>query len=193
MKMNIKRNHLLWGLLILVLVGILAFGYIQLGWFSESIKYIMSVTAEGGAVIGPVNEEGCFELTLEDADHLIFFSDRPVREATRTHPNVLVDIWPEEFTGNPPNADLELFDEDREDEIVIVVLESAPIWHNDTQTLTFKEVCTISLAADDSFEKDDLAIITDPEAVLSGRFSKAALFIDDVWFECKGWPCDDSW
>ncbi len=179
MNLNIKRNHLLWGLLILV--GILAFWYIQLGWFSgPTTKYLISVTAEGGAVVGPENEEGCFELTLEDADHIVFFSDRPERKATRTHPNALVDIWPEEFAGNPPNADLELFDEDRGDEIVIVVLESTPIWDNDAQTLTFKEVCPIPLAADDSFEKDDLAIITDPEAILSGRFSKGALFIDDV-------------
>ncbi len=61
-----------------------------------------------------------------------------------------------------------------------MILESAPIWHEDTQTLIFKEVCPIALAADDSFEEDDLVIVTDPEAVLSGRFSKGALFIDDV-------------
>ncbi len=178
MKINIKTNHLLWGLLILV--GILAFGYIQLGWFNGSTKYLISVTAESGVVVGPENEEGCFELTLEDADHVVFFSDRPVRKAIRTHPNALVDIWPEEFAENPPNADLQLFDEDREDEIVIVVLESTPIWDEDTQTLTFKEVCPIALAADDSFEKDDLEIVTDPEDILSDRFSKGALFIDDV-------------
>ncbi len=178
MKINIKRNYLLWGLLILV--GILAFWYIQLGWFNGSTSYLISVTAGGGAVVGPENEEGCFELTLEDADHLIFFSDRPERKATRTHPNALVDIWPEEFAESPPNADLELFDEDRGDEIVIVTLESAPIWYEDTQTLTFKEVCPLPLAADDSFEKDDLAIVTDPETILSGRFSRGALFIDDI-------------
>ncbi len=187
MNLNIKRNHLLWGLLILVVVGILTFGYIQLGWFNGSTSYLVSVTSEGGAVVGPVNEEGCFELTLEDADHIVFFSDRPERKATRTHPNALIDIWPEEFAESPPNADLELFDEDREDEIVIVVLESAPIWHEDTQTLIFKEVCPISLAADDSFEEDDIVIVTDPEAVLSGRFSKGALFIDDLHFHMPHW------
>ncbi len=174
-----NRIFLVWGLLILV--GILTFGYIQLGWFNGATTYLVSVTAEGGAVIGPVNEEGCFELTLEDADHVVFFSDRPVRKARRTHPNALVDIWPEEFAENPPNADLQLFDEDREDEVVIVVLESAPIWHEDTQALIFKDVCPIALAVDDSFEKDDLTIVTDPEDILSGRFSKAALFIDDIF------------
>ncbi len=102
MKMNTKRNNLLWGLLILV--GILAFGC------GPTTKYLISVTAEGGAVVGPVNEEGCFELTLEDADHIVFFSDRPERKATRTHPNALIDIWPESFTDSPPNADLQLFD-----------------------------------------------------------------------------------
>ncbi len=186
MKINIKRNYLLWGLLIL---GILAFGYIQLGWFNGSTKYLISVTAEGGAGIGLENEEGCVELTLEDADHLIFFSIHPERKATRRHASILVDIWSELFAESSPNADLELFDEDREDEVVIVDLESAPIWDEDTQTLVFKEACPISVASDDSFKKDDLEIATDPEAILSGRFSKAALFIDDA-FLCW-WSCTD--
>ncbi len=167
---------------LLILVVILAFGYIQLGWFSgPTTKYLISVTAEGGAVVGPVNEEGCFELTLEDADHIVLFSVHPEHRAMRTHPSALLHIWPEEFAENPPNADLELFDDVRQDEIMIVTLESAPIWHRDTQTLTFKEVCPIPLAADDSFEEDDLVIVTDPEDILSGRFSKAVLFIDDVF------------
>ncbi len=174
---------------LLILVGILTFGYIQLGWFSGPTKYLFSVTSEGGAVIGLENEEGCFELTLEDADHIVFFSVHPERKAMRLHPNDLLYIWSEDFVDNPPNADLQLFDEDRQDEVVIVTLESTPIWDEDTQTLTFKEVCPIALVADDSFEKDDLTIVTSPETILSGRFSKAALFIDD-WFECHGWPCD---
>ncbi len=52
-----NRIFLVGGLLI---VGILAFGYIQLGWFSgPTTKYLISVTSEGGAVVGPENEEGC--------------------------------------------------------------------------------------------------------------------------------------
>ncbi len=176
---------------LLILVGILAFGYIQLGWFSgPTTKYLISVTSEGGAVVGLENEEGCFELTLEDADHIVLFSDRPERKAMRTHPSALLDIWLAEFAEDPPNADLQLFDADRQDEIVIVTLESTPIWDKDTQTLTFQDVCPVPLVADDSFKEDDLSIATSPETILSGRFSKAALFIDDVqWPPWKDWKC----
>lgn len=177
---KIERKYLVRGILVLlVLVGIFDLGYFHIGLFSET-DYLVSVTAENGATIVKGQQGSCFELTMEGADHIVFFSDRPEREAMRVSPGDLLTVWEEEFVGNPPNADLQLFDRDRGDELAIVTLESTPVWDEATQSLTFERACLVSLVSDNSFKEDDLTIASDLEEVLSGRFEKGALFIDSV-------------
>jgi uncharacterized protein YcfJ len=150
--------------IVLVLVLLVIIGFVQFDWF-KSPEYLASVTAEGGAIIGQVNAEGCFELTLKDVEHVVWFTDRPARDARSTNVSVLIDVWAEQFAEVPPNADLQLFDEDRSDATIIVELESAPVWDENKGTLTFNNSCL-------------LPSVADLEIISSGTFSKGVLFID---------------
>jgi len=168
MKNAKMKKSLIWGLLILV--AIVAFGYVQSGRFSTA-AYLVSVTAKDGVVIGAQDEDGCFAVTLKGADNVIWFSDRPERDAFSTGISPLVDNWLEEFGNNPPNADLQLFDEKGEDINMVLVLESAPTFGAYLHTLTFDKACPLfSSGANSNLTTDNI----------SGKtFSKAVLFIDD--------------
>jgi len=170
MKNLQTKISLPWGLLIVVIV--LGFGYAQLGWFNTS-EYLLSVTAEEGAVIGPQDTNGCFDLTLKGADHVIWFSDRPERTAFSTDMPLLLSIWQEEFGTNPPNADLQLF-RDGSDAVVILTLESTPVWNKDARTLIFEKACPIELASGSQVSE------VEREDIIGSTFSKAVLFIDGV-------------
>jgi len=163
-------NRLPWGLLIAVIV--LVFGYMQLGWFNTS-EYLLSVTAEEGAIIGQQDANGCFEVTLKGADHVIWFSDRPERSAFSTDIPSLLNIWQDEFGNNPPNADLQLFREGS-DAIAILTLESTPVWDKDTRTLSFGKACPIVLAGENQTSK------VESETIVGKTFSKAVIFIDGL-------------
>jgi len=162
------KNYLILGLL--AMAGLLLFGYMQLGWFSTP-NYLVSVTAEDGASIGPADEDGCFALTLKGADHVLWFTDRPERDAFSTGISPLLDVWQEEFGNNPPNANLQLFNEDGEGVSMILVLESAPTFGAYTHTVTFDKACPLFSSGVNS----DLTT----ENISGKNFSKAVLFIDD--------------
>jgi len=163
---NLKtKKSLTWGLLILA--GLVVFGYMQLGWFNKTFDYLISVTAEDGAVIGAQDTNGCFDLTLKGAEHVIWFSDRPERSAFSTDIPSLLNIWPEEFGTNPPNADLQLFRDDS-DALAILTLKSTPVWDEGTRTLRFDKACPIELAGVNQTISN----------IVGNAFSKAVLFID---------------
>jgi hypothetical protein len=165
------KIHLAYIILILILLVII--GLIQLGQV-ETTEYLVTVTAEGGAFMGQVNLDGCFELSLMDADHVVWFSDRPEREAWSTHISALTDVWEEEFAEVPPNAVLELFDDDRAGVAFVVELESAPVWDEDTQRVTFDKVCLLPSEIDSEIVSEIIV----SEGVL--LFSEGVLFIDSI-------------
>jgi hypothetical protein len=171
------KSHLVCLIIVFILLAIIAF---QFGLTKRPV-YLITVTGEGGAVVGPMDEEGCFQLTLKDADHVVWFSDRPYREAWSSHTTDLVDIWEETFAGNPPNADLQLFSDDRSDEAIIVELFSAPVWNEDTQELIFNDACVLLSVIEHELSEgeEDLTTMGGSE-IISGEFPKAVLFIDDA-------------
>jgi len=178
-----------------MLAVLLLFGYMQLGWFGGGTsEYLISMTAEGGAVISPEDENGCFTVTLKDTESVVWFADRPERSAFRTHVDILVEGWADEFGSNPPNADLQLFQDDL-GATVILTLESTPTWEENTRTVSFNKACPIELVDEDSTTE------IKPTSIAGSTFSKATLFIDGAqrfhWNACYsqddsgGDPCVD--
>lgn len=107
--------------------------------------YLVTVTASRGASLTPIPESNCFTLALAGADHLVWFTDRPEREAHSSHAKLLTENWEKAFATSAPNADLEMFGEKGILGSVVLTLEAPPQWDDDTQTMTFTEACAIDL------------------------------------------------
>jgi len=118
--------------------------------------------------------------TNTDANHVIWFTDRPAREAWTTSAGTLADGWSEQFSDSPPNADLQLFKGDGTWVTTVVTIKSSPIWNENAQTLTFNDACPILLIDGTT----DGPSITIPD----GTFSTAVIFVDGAkigkWNSC---------
>jgi hypothetical protein len=137
---------------------------------SESADYLISVTAGGGAVLSDGTGAGCYTLTLNDADHVIWFTDRPFREAHSGPVSSLTEGWNPNFGDNPPNADLQLFSGDGNAVTVILELGEAPVWNAGQKTLSFSNACAITI---DGGTKEPFT-----GEIPHGSFPMASLFID---------------
>lgn len=137
-------------------------------------EYLVSVAAGGGAVLASGEQEDCYTLTLENAGHVTWFSDRPEREAHSSHVYELTDAWQEAFADSAPNADLQMFREDGSTVTVVLELGEAPVWNAKEQTLTFANACAIPID-----EEGGEAVPMTPD-IRDAAFPIATLFIDDV-------------
>lgn len=138
----------------------------------EPTEYLVSIAAGAGAVLEPGERDGCYTLTLEDADHVTWFSDRPKREAFSEHAHELAEDWEGSFADSAPNADLEMFREDGSSASVVLELNEAPVWNVNDRTLTFAEACEVPVDTGGSE-----AVQIAPE-IQADTFPMASLFID---------------
>lgn len=148
----------------------------------QAPEYLITVTAGAGASLEAGEQSGCYALVLNDADHVIWFSDRPARQAHSAHAANLAEGWNESFADSAPNADLQLFQEDGTSVSLILTLNDPPTWEADKQTLSFDNACEIEVAG-----KDTGNDAVNAEIQL-GEFPMAALFIDGAklfaWNSC---------
>lgn len=153
-------------ILIVALVAIAAFVYFTPGILpqkyhqtdqSESVLLVMNV--ESGSLANNT-------LTLKNPDkHLVWFSDRPERNAGRTLLTDAVAQWNEQgLNQNPPNAALSMNKKER-----VVLTITNPHYDPKTDTLTFQFA-----------QVGDLFDLTSPVT-----FEDGTLFIDSVGNEVQ--------
>jgi hypothetical protein len=157
----------------------------------EAPEYLISVAAVEGAALKQGGREGCFTLTLTDAKHVTWFSDRPVREAHSSDAANLISLWEDAFADDPPNADLQMFGDDGGSVTVILELNDAPVWHPADQALVFANACAIHIDEDGG----------EAVSTAAGSFPIATLFIDGAklfaWNSCvyynNDYKCMEQW
>ena len=58
-------------------------------------EWLITMSASKGAVLHEGDSKGCYTLTLEGGNSVVFFTDRPNREAHSAHAYTLIDGWEE--------------------------------------------------------------------------------------------------
>jgi len=109
---------------LLILVGILFFGYMQLGWFgatTETDTEWLMVLHAGEAEI--TERSGKAFLTLSEISrNTVMFSDRPERKYQSVDTNQFLEQWDDLFASSPPNAAVVHAEVGADTELVIVEL-----------------------------------------------------------------------
>jgi len=118
------KKSFIWGLL--VLAGILVYGYMQLGWFGATTKsdtnWLMVLHA-GEAEI--TEESGKTFLTLNEISrNTVMFSDRPERKYQSVDTYEFLEQWDDLFASSPPNAAMVHAEVGVDTEIVVIELLS---------------------------------------------------------------------
>jgi len=121
---NLKKS-----LGLLILVGILAFGYIQLDWFggygttAKSDTSWLMVLHSGEAEITETG--GRMFLTLSEISrNTVMFSDRPERKYQSVDTYEFLEQWDDLFASSPPNAAMVHAGAGVDTEIVVIELFS---------------------------------------------------------------------
>ena len=84
---------------------------------SKNPTYLFSISATSGSF-----DQG--ELTLNGVPLVVYFSDRPYRKAGHLSLEAFTKIWKrdsEKHRGNPPNAELAIYQADRDAHAVLIV------------------------------------------------------------------------
>ena len=125
---------------------------------TASLLYVLTAW-QGGLV--PTDQEGTYTLTLRDpASSLTWFTDRPDRQAGHEDLDTFIShTWPAQFSETPPQASIELTDDDGRRQTLAVEM-SDPVYDPNAETL----VCT--------------ARILEGEAV--GTLHDVSVFVDGV-------------
>lgn len=141
---------------------------------TDEPTFLYTQTAHSGSLV-PKSDSEEWTLTLEDVSpNTVFFSDRPHRETGHESTENFIANWDEgddSFAVNPPNAALDIFHTEGEQNVLIVELMSAD-YDASTQSITY----------------DILILDGEPEDQNAfASFEQSALFIDSTFkkYNCK--------
>lgn len=164
-------------------VGMIDLGSIETG-APESFLWVQ--TATNGTITGDGEE---LVLTLEGVpDHLIRFTDRPMRDADVVAPEDTARRWSEFFATSAPNATLTYQLDGSDAPSVLALTLGQPTYDQEAATMTYPATV---LGLEPDHLPDATRTVDTPEVEIPEEFGAASLFIDSAtpcWQAANGKP-----